>query len=76
MTYQAGRVHPDDAATTRQLGRSAGECARTELIGIHVHISDSDRRGRRFAIPSQIAEKTAQELIAHGKVSTGIWASA
>jgi len=56
-------------------GNSGGALvnAHGELIGIPTFIiSDSGSfAGAGFAIPSQIAEKTAQELIAHGKVEHG-----
>ena len=56
-------------------GNSGGALvnAHGELVGINTFIiSDSGSfAGAGFAIPSQIAKATAQELIAHGKVEHG-----
>jgi serine protease Do len=56
-------------------GNSGGALvnAHGELVGINTFIiSDSGSfAGAGFAIPSQIAKTTAQELIAHGKVEHG-----
>ena len=56
-------------------GNSGGALvnAHGELVGINTFIisNSGSFAGAGFAIPSQIAEKTAQGLIAHGKVEHG-----